>query len=401
MRVCLAALSSLLVLSLAAAACSSDDGAGASFYAEARIEVGSARGDPLTRVGADTGTVSLVRFWFVPPDRWRREIEITRSALDVGTLIEVSDGEAVWTYDDRLGTYQRRDPAATDFVPSVTFSSAIGPLNAESVDVFIAGMRRVTDDDRVRRAGEAIVAGRRTEIVEFGPTSSASSDEARPSGALQTVTAEAWEARNDPGQLSRIFIDHEQMFMMRWAVDGGDDEESYTAEVTALDYDVKIDDELLTFEPPQDAREDAVALTTFCGGSRPGGSSSFGTHPGFLLPLHIPGGYAPTSTRREEGGADCEPVATWTLLEGDAGYVLLRQRRRADGLPAALRTGAPLDVGGHEGFRSASGSRERLAWADGDLVALLESDALPFEELLRIAASAERVAEASTATGGR
>jgi len=382
-RVHLAALSSLLVLSLAAVGCSSGDGAGASFYAEARIEVLPAPGDPLTRVGADTGTVSLVRFWFVPPDRWRREIEITRSALDVGTLIEVADGEAVWTYDDRLGTYQRRDPAAADFVPSVLFSAPVGPLDAESVDAFIVGMRRNIGDDQVRRAGEATVLGRRTEIVEIRDASSSS-----------------WDASEDSGRVNRILIDPERMFMMRVAVGGGD-EDSFALEVTALDYDVKIDDELLTFEPPAGAREDADALTTFCGTSSPGRSSSFGVHPGFLLPLYIPDGYAPTSTRREEGGADCEPVATWSLLEGEAGYVLLRQRRRTGGVPAALRVGAPLDVGGHEGFRSSGGGRQRLAWADGGLVALLESDALPFEELLRLAESAERVAEASTATGGR
>ena len=91
-----------LLLALAAAACTSDgpddgEGAGASFYAEGRVEVGPRPDDPLARVGAEAGNASLVRWWFASPDRWRWEIETVEPPLDAGTLLTVSDGDSTWT----------------------------------------------------------------------------------------------------------------------------------------------------------------------------------------------------------------------------------------------------------------------------------------------------------------
>ena len=114
---------------------------------------------------------------------------------------------------------------------------------------------------------------------------------------------------------------------------------------------------------------------------------SFGGPAGFLSPRYVPDAF-----HRRDGDIGtavdrCAPVASWSLIQNDDGYVLLRQRMRSDAIPTALRVGEPVDVAGLGGYRSSEGGVERLVWADGELVAMLEGDALPFEELLRIAES--------------
>ena len=76
--------------------------------------------------------------------------------------------------------------------------------------------------------------------------------------------------------------------------------------------------------------------------------------------------------------------------EGGNGYVLLQQRLRAGGIPEALRYGAPVEFDGREAYRQQQDGLTRLVWSDGDIVALLEADALPFEELFRVARSMTR-----------
>ena len=69
------------------------------------------------------------------------------------------------------------------------------------------------------------------------------------------------------------------------------------------------------------------------------------------------------------------------------GYIVLQQSLRAGGIPKALRSGSPVELDGREAYRQVEDGLTRLVWSDGDIVALLEADALPFEELLRIARS--------------
>ena len=94
---------------------------------------------------------------------------------------------------------------------------------------------------------------------------------------------------------------------MRWAVDGGGDEQSYRAEITALDYDINIDPGRFTFEPPPGARETQVI-----------------------------------------------------------------------GIDSSLESA----------YRHSANGVTSLLWREGDIVALLDTDSVTFEELLRIAESA-------------
>ena len=248
-------------------------------------------------------------------------------------------------------------------------------------------------DTDVRLGGEETVLGRRTQIVELRPAwrSGASSAATAPSEGEEA--APPVDGAASSGGVVRVLIDPERMFIMRWAVDGEGGGQSYSAEVTALEYGEPIDEVLFAFEPPPDAREvSAPDSGGGCSGMTLGGLG-FGVPASFLRPSYLPSGHGSSASGAESGADGCGPVATWALLEdGDGGYVLLRQRVRADGVPAALRTGEAVRVGGHDGFASQDAGVVQLVWAEGEIVAQLTSNALSLEELLRIAESAALVA---------
>ena len=135
-----------------------------------------------------------------------------------------------WEYDDRSNTYRRGTlvvvPDWVGLLP--TFSARVGPADAESIDALIEQWRERGDHPEVGLAGEATLLGRRTQIVEI-----------RPPG----------------GGVVRAFVDPERMFIMRWAGDGDGGGQSYSSEVTALEYDTEIDAGRFTFDPPPGARE--------------------------------------------------------------------------------------------------------------------------------------------------
>ena len=221
----------LVLLATAALSCSTDEDASrvSGVYAEVAVEVELSPDDPLARLRRP-GSRTVVRWWYtLEPARWRWEIEGIGSTIDDGTIVTVSDGEDSWAYDDRLNVYQRglfRElPDAT--VPSPLFSGPVGPAHAETIESFIERWREGSGVPVVR-AGEATILGIETQVVEI---------------------------RAPSGGTSRVFIDPERMFIMRWAVDGDPGRQSYHAEVTALDYDAEVDMSRFTFDPPAGARE--------------------------------------------------------------------------------------------------------------------------------------------------
>ena len=195
------------------------------------------------------------------------------------------------------------------------------------------------------------------------------------------------------GGVVRAFVDPERMFIMRWAGDGEGGGQSYSSEVTALDYDTEIDASRFTFDPPPGAREveacrrPSHAAAPACrSAERPSPPSPASSDPRTRRPATTP------ASAGSEGSANggCGPVAVWALLEApDGGYILLRQRLRPGGVPRAARSWQPVDSGLDEAYRYSEGGVLSLLWRDGDVVALLESASVSFEELLRIAESSE------------
>ena len=362
-------LPALLVATLALACTSADEPARTpGFYAEVAVEVEPSPDDPLARFGVAEGR-SVIRWWYArDPARWRWEIETVGSIIDDGVALTVVNEMDFWEYDDRSNTYRRRSigviPDGVMLLP--TFSAPVGPANAETIDALIEQWRERGDHLEVDLAGEATLLGRRTQIVELRP----------------------------PGGGVRVFVDPERMFIMRWAGGGEGGGQSYSSEVTVLDYDTEIDASRFTFDPPPGAREVEAPYVQSCSSSSgPIGGASFPAKPGFLRPAYAPAGYH--STAAGSGGSangGCGPVAVWALLESpDGGYILLRQRLRPGGVPRAARSWQPVDASLEEAYRYSEGAVLSLLWRDGDVVALLDSDSVSFEELLRIAESSDLV----------
>ncbi|MXZ47566.1 MAG: hypothetical protein F4Z08_11410 [Chloroflexi bacterium] len=342
------------------------------FYAEVSVEVEleSSPGDPLARFGSSVER-SAIRWWYAPgPARWRWEIETVGTVIDDGVLLTVAGGDESWEYDDRTKVYRRGVLAHVRFPDGVAVSpvtsAPVGPAHAASVDTLMASWRERGAAPEI--AGEATLLGRRTQIVEL---------------------------RGASGGLMRAFVDPERMFIMRWAVWAGvtgSGWQSYQAEVTALDYGAEIDAARFIFEPPPGAREADAEAGGACSGSSHSGGASVPAEPGFLQPAYAPAGYRTVGTGSESGAGDCDPVAVWALLEAaDGGAILLRQRFRPGGMPRLDSYWRPVVTGLDEAHRHSGSHVLSLLWRDGDIVALLQSDAVPFEDLLRIAESASLV----------
>ena len=378
-----APLAALLAAALALA-CTSDDApprAGAGFYAEISIEVDPSPDDPLARLGLAEGQ-SAIRWWYASdPARSRWEIATVGTIIDDGLLLFVVDGSDSWAYDDRSNTYQRRtiEGMPAGIASPLSFSAPVGPANVESIDAFIEQWRERGGDPEVDLAGEATVLGRRTQIVEL---------------------------RHPAGGLIRAFIDPERMFIMRWAVDGAGGGQSYRAEVTALDYDTDIDATQFTFEPPPGARETEALGAQSCSHSigplGAGAGRAFPPEPGFLSPSYAPPGYHSTSAGAGSSAArSCVPADVWVLLEApEGGYILLRQRFRPGGIPQSASAWQAVDSDLDDAYRHSANGVVSLLWREGDIVALLDTNSVSFEELLRIAESAELVPSARGAGGG-
>ncbi len=348
--------------------CSTEDGSPpvAGVYAEMVVEVELSPDDPLARLRRP-GSRKLVRWWYtLEPTRWRWEIEGSGSVIDDGMSLTVSDGEDSWAYDDRLNVYQRGlfHEQPDSMVPSPFFSAPVGPATVPTVDAFIERWREGSGVPVVR-AGEATILGIQTQIVEIHSPSEGT---------------------------TRVFIDTERMFIMRWAVVGAPGRQSYHAEVTALDHDAKIDVDRFTFDPPLGAVE--VEAVDGCSSSvSSDGGSRFHAVRSFFRPSYAPPGYHSGSGGSRGGDlGDCRVVGAWSLLESsDEAYILLYQRLRAGGIPQTVLAWSRIESELGDVFHHAEGDIVRLVWGSGDVVALLESNSVSVEELLGIAESAELV----------
>ena len=368
----LAILLPALLAATLALACTSGDAPppAVGFYAEVAIEVEHAPDSPVARLGSAERR-HAIRWWYArDPARWRWEIETVGSIIDDGVVLTVVDGDDFREYDDRSNTYRRGAlvvvPAGVMLLP--TYNALVGPANAETIDALIEQWRERGDHPEVSLAGEATLLGRRTQIVEI---------------------------RSPSGGGARAFVDPKRMFIMRWAGDGEAGGQSYSSEVTALDYDTEIDAGRFTFDPPPGARE-VVALPLkrpVCGIPPAPGGAAFLAEPGFLSPSFRPPGFDRVGVSYEgDATGGCGSIAVSALLEApDGGYILLRQRLRPGGIPRAARSWQPVDSSLEEAYRNSAGGVLSLLWRDGDIVALLESDSVSFEELLRIAESSDLV----------
>ena len=334
-------------------------------------------------------SVSILRWWFRKPDQWRWDIEQMSPSLSAHTLIVAASGDNQLIYDSSTNTVTRSPyaPVPGGYVTPPAMSFSLGPLPFDTMDAFIDAWRHTGNTPKtVGIVGVGIVLGRKTTIVEMGPTSTSSGPDGK-----ETTSGTV-----------RVWIDPERMFVMRGASgDEGASGQSYSMEVTSLRYGVPAAEVATGFTLPKGAREVAGGSSTGStgggsgiavgGGSAGGGSSTWlQSVPGFLKPSYVPAGYAPADYARELLNSNETVAVEETLRDGGASqgsYLRIQQRKRADGLPASLRTSDRTTINNHDAYRGTDGAAKTLAWEQDGIAVLLTADALAYDELERIAAS--------------
>jgi hypothetical protein len=74
-------------------------------------------------------------------------------------------------------------------------------------------------------------------------------------------------------------------------------------------------------------------------------------------------------------------------LADNGPYMEIEQYFRAGGLPATLKAGTVLKIGGNDAYRTENAGETVLTWAAGDIVVTIKSNTVPFADLVRIGES--------------
>ncbi len=301
--------------------------------------------------------------WWDGRDQWRAELVSTSSRVYGSEhRIVVGNSGVVSQYDVLRHTVS--EISADEFWESY-FVGWVRPIlapvvEADTIDEYyewLAGHFDPSIRDVTRiHSGQTMHLGRTVEIIE---------------------TAE-----------DRTMIEPDTMFLVLQESPG------FRYEVTEVETDRTLDPQLFVFNPPVDVGEIHRG-----GPAGRGCASGTGTVPvpGFLALSHSPDGWE----HRMSGGVgrstgpwgdhcDIWHVTEQFVPDDGDGYIWLEQVNLVH-IPEHLRRGTPIDVVGHDGYRISTDDLEQLVWAQDGVVAMLESDVLPFEELLRIAESAELV----------
>ncbi len=353
------------------------------FVLEARGTATYSSGSVLTTLASSPGSPVItdemaitIRWWFRDPGHYRQEVQLERG-LGSTTLVAAAAGANLILYDRSTNSVSqgvnRRLPDGY-VVPPIPSVASMGPLPADSVAAFVNGWRRTGDYPKSAEiVGEEVILGRRTTIVDVGPTSSSTDS----------------SGNETHGGTVRLWIDPERMFVMRLAT-GDSAGTSFRLDVTSLRYDLPARDVSVAFIPPPGATVQASANGSGFGSGSSGTSATLSGKPGFLLPSYIPPGYNPSSEGRE-GGLGGRTIAVEDILISQESLpspcLRIQQRKRADGLPAVLRTGSPTRINGHDTYRGTNGSARTLAWEQDGISVLLTADALSYEELEHVATS--------------
>ncbi len=359
------------------------------FYVEATVQVAAPADPSIAAVEPFRSPQSqlTLRWWYQSPTLWRWEIRTDHPALDAGTVTTVADGHSLWEYDDRTGEYRRSDLPALPpgAVLPPTFDAPVGPTSGRDLADFLARWRPVLPSIAV--AGDDCLLGRDVVVLDFHPAAAsvvAASAPARGAGSgVAAGTAAAPAAVQRASGAGRIWLDLQRMVILRWSVDGGAGGQSYSATVTDFEPGAYVDPARTTFRPPAGATATPRA-TGACSVS--GSTRSFDMPAGFLQPGYLPAGFRGSGSATSTDDA-CRTVAAATVAAGHDAVIPLTERLQAGGLPAALRVGARVSIDGVDGYRTQVDGRERLAWADHGVAAVLESTGAPFVDLLRIARS--------------
>lgn len=378
---------------------SGGDSGGSGMYApfvlQAEITVDSTADTTGTSLNAPPDhTESRLTLWHESTNTWKWELTTDIGKLDQQTMVITSNDGHGTAYNSLTNSYSKADlqrlPDGT-VVPPV-MSSFLGPVGsyAKTPDAFVAMLRQSSGGDPPRQAeivGSDTVLGRHTVIIETPASYSSGSDGAEASHGTM-----------------RMWLDPERMMVLKTASTGTD--QSYAASVTSLDWDARLTQADLSFQPPAGATQTAGPVNDASVGQSGGSSSSSGglsVHPpaGFVLPSYVPDGFGTTeSGQRTTVGSD-RPVTFTVRYTNDiaADYFSIQETIRMDGLPGDLKAGDAVKVNRHDAWLTTDGDGRSLAWAQDGLAIMITAHGLTTDELMKVASSMQAGgSDADTAT---
>jgi outer membrane lipoprotein-sorting protein len=249
------------------------------------------------------------------------------------------------------------------FNPALYFGGNIGNL---------LGQLEESEGITANITGEETILGREVYVIEVSPlfTSSSSGDDEESSGVM------------------RLWIDKQHLFMLRMDTPAGADKGDLSLEYTAIEFNGDVPDSDFEFEPPPGATQVERDDDSTSSNRTSMGDGKFPS--GFLDPLYRPGGYDTVGQGSSQSSSGQRLEAHSEFKLGDD-YLVIRERVRKDGMPEALKQGESVDVNGLDAWFDEAGPVRSLSWQQGDFVIQITADALPAEELLRIAWSMEAV----------
>lgn len=199
-----------------------------------RAAPANARQNTQSDLRGDEQILSETKRWYEAPNRWRVENQQTVVAADGKEIshynsVEVSDGTDIWRYDPGRNTViiNRFDPAINAKGSVALFGQNAGILNDLLKQAATCYEPKVT--------GSASVAGRKTYVIDLGPTKCPSASAPEMNGRLV------------------IWIDMETFFVLKqelYSTEGS--QLIMSSEVTQVQYNIPLDPGLFTFTPPAD-----------------------------------------------------------------------------------------------------------------------------------------------------
>jgi DNA-binding CsgD family transcriptional regulator len=369
------------------------------FYLEARLESYYPADSIATNVSGvefpPERRVTLVRWWNRDFDHLRIEVETLEPADEAGTDIIVVDRSEQTYFRDATNTYSRTPSyvfpeGSKPRVRPWSMASFIGPWMSPvaSIDKVMEQLRTSSDNNVTRTVqivGHERLLGMPATIVELSPATSSTNTDG-------VVTSS--------GSI-RYWIDEERMVVLRQVADLGGNGE-YSIEVTNLEWDAKVEDEQIRFDPPSGAQQDprkslSVLVDSVSGGTRssstgPPFNVSFNTPAGMLRLDPMPAGFRAEAYDEERDAADRITLLRVAYSDDDSRAFVLEQRFRPGGLRASVvDTGVPTTIRGFPAYWSPLSGEVVLTWAEGDLVVRISAVGMEEATVLAIAAGLIRM----------
>jgi len=320
---------------------------------------------------------SLVRWWHRDRDHARWEVETVIPVLDAGeTTVFTADGATGWFLLKPSNVY--KSEPLEQLPPGTAARSAgvvilIGPAPAKDIPSLLAELQTWQDSEgRAEVVGHEDVLGRPATVIEYG----------------HSQVYDRGDGTRVLTGLKRMWVDPATMQILRHETDNG----RFVAEVTRLDEGIRVDDDLVRFDPPPGSR-DAKAVTPDA--ARDLSSRGVGTPPpGALVPRYLPRGFALAGSGETGDWQGAWTQELWFGVPGatrkDAIPLVITQKPRADGVPVVLQQGRPVDVNGAPGWVNVAGDGVTVAFARDGIAVVVTGRGLAEAEILRGAESMER-----------